>query len=89
MTFLCTWRTHNNTSSGTINDYKDTICDASKLYMKIVSEDNVRTIVSLEASQPASLNWRYILDAVRTTLNNILAELTHVLWQTHPVSPML
>ena len=51
-------------------------------------QNNVPTIVSTEASRLAPLHRRLLLDAVLTTLHNILVEFVNVFWQTQAGSPV-
>ena len=51
-------------------------------------QNNVPTIVSTEASRLALLHRRLLLDAVLTTLHNILVEFVNVFWQTQAGSPV-
>ena len=51
-------------------------------------QNNVPKIVSTEASRLAPLHRRLLLDAVLTTLHNILVEFVNVFWQTQAGSPV-
>ena len=50
--------------------------------MGTVDANNIPKNVCFEACHLAALQRWYLLDAVLTTLDNILVELVDVLWQT-------
>ena len=56
---------------GTIHNYKNSVCAPSNLNSSMGNEDNVPQIVRPQASHLASLDRRFLLDALLTTLNNI------------------
>ena len=56
--------------------------------MKTYFENSVSKIVSPEASNLAPLHTWLLLDAVLTTLHNVLEEFVNVFWQTQAGSPV-
>ena len=50
--------------------------------VSMVSESKVPKIVGPKASHLASLHWRFLLDAMLTTVHNIFVVFMNVFWQT-------
>ena len=71
-----------NKGSGTINNYKGSIRFTSDFDVIMVNENHVPKSVSPEAGHLASLHKWLLIDAVRTTLHNILVEFMHIFGQT-------
>ena len=82
MTFLGTRGQGCDQGSGTTNNYQDRLRFASDFDVNMVDANNVPKIVSPEAGHLATLRRWLLLDAMLTTLHNILVEFMHVFGQT-------
>ena len=82
MTFLSTRSECCDEGCGTIGNYKDRIRFTSDFNVNMVNDNNVPKNFSPKARHLAPLHRWLLLDAVLTTLHNILVEFMNIFGQT-------